>query len=463
VRSRTLLALALLLGLLGLSTPVAVAAEEPSASPTAEPTPTPTPTATATATVTETATVTATPSAAPTSAFTVSDALLRWGINNETNNRGAAPGTFNLISAGRIGDPGAGGQLLTDASSGASWANGRPAGWSAQAGAVRVEKAQPDGTYAAATWAGTKTDRNGAALGGYATNTSFSDHQVVLSGGTGEVDPATGTATIRWTGSFTVVYYSGYSFFYVTDPVLTVEGGVGRLTATLGGYSSDMDDLSQWRAVPDRAGVVLADLGTVDLAQQLGFTATPAYLGVTVTGHDQNTGGSYTGSFPQSFVDFLGSVGTAAYWYSSGGSLDRNKVPLDLAVSYSAGSPILPAAPKTKATKKTTVRNTAKPAPTATATPTASPTTAAAVPVQPAGPALPDVAPAAADAPAAAAGVLAAAQPVGTTLPAQLQPVAATTTPETGWTPWTVGLLLLALAALVTASPHVLRRTSSKS
>jgi hypothetical protein len=246
--------------------------------------------------------------------------------------------------------------------------------------------------------------------------------------------------------------------------VLTVENGVGRLTATLGGYSSDMDDLSQWRAVPERSGVVLADLGTVDLAQQLGFTASPKYLGVTVTGHDQNTSGAWTGSFPQSFVDFLGSVGTAAYWYSSGGSLDRNKVPLDLAVSYSAGAPILPAAPKVKKTKKATVRNSAKPAPTTRATPRATP--AAAVPTQPPGPALPALPAAPEAAPLAAApasaGVLgAAAQPVGTTLPADLRPVAATTPSETGWTPWTAGLLLLALALLVYASPYAFRRTSS--
>ncbi|RNL63000.1 hypothetical protein EFK50_14895 [Nocardioides marmoriginsengisoli] len=380
----------------------------------------------------------------PAGAFEVDDALLRWGINNETNNRGAAPGTFNFVSAGKIGNPGEGGQVLTEASAGAKWANGKPAGWKASEGAVRVEKLRPDGDYGLATWAGLQTDRDGTALGGYAVNTKFSDHQVVLSGGTGSVDRTTKTATISWDGDFTIVYYSGYTFFYVSDPVLTVTQGVGRLTGTMSGYSSDMVDLTKWAAVPTRTNVVIADLGTVDLDKDLGFTASPKYLGVKVTGFDQVTSGQYFGSFPQSFMNFLKTVGIGAYFHSSGGSIDRNKVPLDLAVSYAAGSPIIPKTPEGEGEN-----------PPVTNTPPPPPPSPPARVVQPPGPVLPQQ-PAPVAAPAAAP-VLAGVQPVATVMPA-LVLVSAETDDGGAGGPWVAGTALLVLAALIGAFPFLYQR-----
>lgn len=314
--------------------------EPTESSPTPEPTdssPTPTPTPSPTA------------APVPTGAFTVSDAQVRWGINDESNNRAFAPGTFNFFSAGKIADPGRGNTQLTKA------------GWRQTDGRVSIQKFL-DGSWTAATWEGLRTDTDGQSITG--TNGPFSGHEVVIGGGTGTVDPKNGTASIQWSGSFTVLYYSGYSFFYATDPKLTVTGGVGRLTATLSGFGSSMDDLTQWKPVPPVPGVVLADLGRVDLSKDLGFTATPAYRGVAVNvpGGAQVRSGDSWGSFPQSFIDYQTSSGTGSYWYSSGGAADAHKVAKPVTVSYAAGSPVAVKAPakvkKKKSDKNGSPRNT---------------------------------------------------------------------------------------------------------
>jgi hypothetical protein len=85
--------------------------------------------------------------------------------------------------------------------------------------------------------------------------------------------------------------------------------------------------------------VTLGDVTGVDLTPT-GLTVTPTYLGVTVTppagSPAQATGTPATaGSFPQSFVDFQGRVGTASYWYSSGGGADVRKPTTPLTVSWS--------------------------------------------------------------------------------------------------------------------------------
>ncbi|PZA18967.1 hypothetical protein [Modestobacter versicolor] len=243
----------------------------------------------------------------------VTDAQFRWGLNQEVGNAAFAPGTVNLLSAGRVPSTGPDQQIGADR-------------WAATAGSVRIEKRQPDGSYALATFAGTRTTPAGQPL----TTPSaglWSDHQVVLDGGTGQVDVAAGEATVRWDGDFTVALYSGLTFFHVSDPVLTVAAGRGQVTATLGGYAADRADPTAWLPLPETP-VVLADLGGVVLGAQ-GFTATPAYLGV---GYDPPPGsstavqlreGATWGSFPRSFVDFQVAVGQGSYWYSSGGPTDR--------------------------------------------------------------------------------------------------------------------------------------------
>ena len=103
------------------------------------------------------------------------------------------------------------------------------------------------------------------------------------------------------------------SIFYVSDPVLDVADGHGTLTATVQGYASSVDDPDTWEPV-EPATVTLADLPDVDLSDERGLTVTPAYLGVRVDGVGQVTGDQWTGSFPQSFVDYMDRLGTAAFW-----------------------------------------------------------------------------------------------------------------------------------------------------
>lgn len=265
---------------------------------------------------------------------TVSGVQFRWGFNNESNNTGAAPGTVNLFSAGKLGNPESGNILLSNSTSGATWANGKAAGWKATSGNVWIEKKRTDGTYASATWAGLKTDKDGAALGNYAANTKFSDHQVVVDAGTGTVDPDADNAEITWDGDFTVVFYSGYTFFYVSDPKLTVTDGTGTVTATLGGYGTSMTNPDLWTSLPDTQ-VTLANLQDVDVTAD-GIVATPEYANVPYTapsgGTAQVTTGSHPGSFPQSFVDYVQTTGGGPYWYSTGGSVDKNKAAAPITV-----------------------------------------------------------------------------------------------------------------------------------
>ncbi|MFI5426253.1 hypothetical protein [Aeromicrobium sp. UC242_57] len=169
---------------------------------------------------------TPTPTPSPTLPATtrvIDDAQLRWGINNESNNKAFAPGTFNFLSAGKIGDPGEGNKQISTSDQGATWNNGKAADWKASDGNVALEKFT-NKTWKPATFAGLRTTSAGETMNG---NNGFSNHEVVLSGGTGTVDRTKRTASVQWTGSFTVVYYSGYSFFYVSDPKLTVSGGSG--------------------------------------------------------------------------------------------------------------------------------------------------------------------------------------------------------------------------------------------
>lgn len=324
--------------------------------------------------------------------------VLRWGLNNESSNRAFAPRTYNFFSAGRVPDPGRGGTSVPRSD------------WRQRSGDVRIEKW--DGkAWRAATWAGLTADSSGKPLGSPTAGT-FSNHRFTFSGGTGELDLAAGTAHVEWDGDVTVVYYSGMSMFHVTDPVLDVADGRGTLTATVQGYASSVDDPDTWAPV-EATTVTLADLPKVKLTAA-GLTATPAYLGVRVDGLGQVTGDRWTGSFPQSFVDYMDRLGTAAFWLSSGASTDPFKVALPLSVAFddTAEQPEpTPTAPPTQEP----IDNPVVPPP-ATVTVTAQPAPV----VQPAPPAV--VPPTVAAPPTAAA--------IGA-MPVAAQLVAATPTPQT--------------------------------
>ena len=86
-----------------------------------------------------------TPVSADDDTVELSDAVLRWGMTNEANNAAHAPGTWNFFSAGKIPNPGKGGQTL------------KSDDWRQESGDVEIEKW--DGSaYKDATWDGLKTD-----------------------------------------------------------------------------------------------------------------------------------------------------------------------------------------------------------------------------------------------------------------------------------------------------------------
>jgi hypothetical protein len=223
-------------------------------------------------------------------------------------------------------DPGQGGVAIKQAQ------------WQAASGSTRIEKWNGS-AWQPATWAGLSTDSSGAPLIS-PTEGRFSNHTFVMAGGRGTVDPAAGTARIAWDADVTLLYYSGMSFFHLSDPVLDVAAGRGTVTALLHGFRSSQSDQGVWEEVASRR-VVIADLPAVDVTGERGLVTTPAYAGVLVSGVPQVTGGAGAGSFPQSFVDYLGELGAAAFWYSSGASTDPYKVALPLSVSYDASVPVV--------------------------------------------------------------------------------------------------------------------------
>lgn len=258
---------------------------------------------------------------------TIDDAVFRWGLNNEANAAAFAPGTFNLLSAGIV--------TAASVSDRVTAAN-----WKQSDGDVKILKLQTGGGYAAATFAGLNTNAAGTTV--TTGNGLSSGHVVEISGGSGTVDAAAGTAEIQWTGSFTSAFYSGMTRSWLTDPHLSVAAdGTGMITATLGGYQTSMDDPNLFATIAPVPNVVVATLTGVQVTAG-GFTVTPDYLGRTVNvgeGTPQSTSGPNAGAFPQSFVDFQVLTGQGSYWYSSGGAADVRKPALPVSVSYTAVAP----------------------------------------------------------------------------------------------------------------------------
>lgn len=453
----------------GSATPATTGPESPTVAstptpsdPTTAPTPSaPTPSAATTApppsdpTASPTVQPTDEPSSAPTGAFSVSDAVLRWGVNDESNNRAFAPGTFNFLSAGVIPDPGQGGKTIVNG----KWAHTGVTAWRARQGDVAIEKVTSDGAVPA-TWAGLSTGPDGEPILSPSSGI-HTGHQVVVSGGTGTVDAAAGTARIAWKGSFSVAYYSGMTFFTVKDPTLVVSRGTARITATASGYASSMDDLTKWSAVAPRQ-VTLAELTAADLSRERGFTSPAAYLGVR---YDAPAGaarqvrtGDHWGAFPASMLAFLEKVGMSSYWYSSGGAADRAKVAHPVSISWDAAQALEPEVPAEDgdttpaATPSTTV-----------APPPPSYPTAGVAPVQPVGPALPQQDSLLPSLPAVPTELPLADFPAAAHQPptAYALSAAPAATPDTSGQPWEwlLGALLLLGAAGLTASTTVLNRS----
>lgn len=257
------------------------------------------------------------------------NAEFRWGLNQQTAGPSHGPG-HNLLSAGDISGALSGpNQQITESD------------WRARSGDVTIEKRSSTGSTTTATWQGTKTDRSGTEFSG--SSDKHSGLEMVFSKGVGSVDSAAGTAEIEWDGTVSALYYSGFVYLTISDPVLTVTRSSAVVTATLGGHRSDRENPGEWSPMP-RTEVVLADLprGAIELGGENGFAVSPNYLGIRYDARSgeatQTRTGEFWGAFPADFVDFASEAGGGSFWYSSGTS-DEKKIPLPMAISWNSGKP----------------------------------------------------------------------------------------------------------------------------
>ncbi len=268
---------------------------------------------------------TAPASAAP-SAGTIDDATLTWGLNGESGG-GAYFGGCNFLSAGTAGNTGSS-RVWTEADG----------FYATTAGNVTIKKPDSSGALQNASWATKCLDPSGKAVSA-ASTTSLTGNVAVITGGSGSV-ASDGSRQISWTGSFTIAFYGGMTYWTAANPVLTLDAsGNGQLTATASGYGTSMEDMSQWVPISPRS-IVLATVHGASVTDS-GLTVTPDYLGVAVntgSGTAQSTTGAAWGSFPQNFVDFQALTGQSSYWYSSGGSRDAAKPTTPLTVSYTTST-----------------------------------------------------------------------------------------------------------------------------
>ncbi|MHA7272169.1 hypothetical protein ACX80Z_01930 [Arthrobacter sp. TMT4-20] len=272
-----------------------------------------------------------------------SNGQLRWAINTEAGS-GAFFGGCNFLSAGVPGDTGS--SRLWSADDGF---------YRAQDGNVSIQKPDSAGGWKRASWATKCLDPTGRAVG-TAPSEQGTGAQLVMDEGVGAVDLVEGTAELQWQGTFSVVFYGGLTYWWATDPQLSVVDGEGTLSATLSGYGSDMNDTSKWTELsPTR--VVLATLSDVELGAT-GISVLPDYRGIEIVprggGTAQVREGEHWGGFPQSFVDFQGETGQQAYWYSSGGVRDNVKPAAPLYISYDANKPVPVVIPEETAFSATT-------------------------------------------------------------------------------------------------------------
>ncbi|PQZ91551.1 hypothetical protein CQ018_12955 [Arthrobacter sp. MYb227] len=260
----------------------------------------------------------------------VSDVTLSWGLNLESGAGAFQPGACNFISAGKAGNSGAS----------RAWTEGD--GFYKQAeGNVAIVKDGPDGSTINTSWANKCQTGAGGPVAAVGLD-KVSNNKVVLSKGTGTVDTAAKTANIKWTGSFTSVFYSGLTYWSATNPELTVKAdGTATLTATASGYGASMDDPDAWEALAPQK-ITLANLKGVEVDSD-GFIQAPEYKEVTTPSSvtNQITTGANWGAFPQDFIEFQGKTGAQPYWYSSGGGADPRKVATDLAVNWDAKPPVV--------------------------------------------------------------------------------------------------------------------------
>lgn len=232
----------------------------------------------------------------------VTNATFEWSISEEMQSPPPFGGC-NYLSAGK--------------------SDGTEATYAATSGDVTVVN-----NGATPTW-GTKCAGVGADM----------DQRVIWSGGTGTVDPATGEATIAFTGAVSISFYGGLAPFFIENPVLTVAAdGTGQIVGTLGGFASSQENPMEKTPMPSVDDIVIADLDGVDGDNENGFVTVPLYGGVVYDAPEGATPQNRTtpgwGSWPTGFVDFHIDSGLSSYWYHSGGATDPKKAPAAITVTY---------------------------------------------------------------------------------------------------------------------------------
>ena len=306
----------------------------------------------------------------------VSSAVFQWAMNDESGSAGYAPGTCNFFSAMVSGNSG-GGQWPNNVQSGSDgeFLVGGPDQdvlWRPKDGNVSILKPNADGQLVAQTWANKCLTRTGARTN---TRGAVSESIINIEKGSGTVDPTTNSASIKWVGSWTVVYYSGMTYWSATNPVLEVTNGQGAIKARVSGFGASMQDPDAALKPLQAREVTLATLKNVAVTKT-GITVTPEYKGVEVKNPEgaspQTRTGENWGSWPADFVAFQGETGQHSYWYSTGSSGDARKPALPVTITWPQidDAP----APQPGPTQEPTPAPTADPSPAPTAEPTPAPT-----------------------------------------------------------------------------------------
>ena len=274
----------------------------------------------------------------------ISGATFEWSVSDEAN-AGAFNGSCNFMSAGE-----------SDGSQGT---------YRATDGDATVLKLTAAGTHAPISDYTTRCrDADGVAV--TAAGTRRLGQKVRYVNGVGTADPVTGEVSIQWRGTFSNNFYGNLTPFWFKDPQLTVDAaGTGRITATVGGYISSVDNPDERELGVPRDGVVIAELRGVGSRNTEGFVATPIYRGVTYESTDAPQSRFYDGwgAWPTPLVDYMTYLGLGAYWYSSGGAADVRKPPAPISVGFGPGT-----APSTTTTSTTVGGSSTTTVPTTTTT-----------------------------------------------------------------------------------------------
>ncbi len=282
----------------------------------------------------------------------LTEATFEWAVSDEANT-GAFNGSCNFMSAGE--------------------SDGYQGTYTATDGDATVLKLTAANTYAPISDYSTRCrDKDGVAV--TAAGTRRLGQKVRYVNGTGTADPVTGEVSIQWRGTFSNNYYGHLTPFWFKDPLLTVDAnGNGRVTATVGGYRSSIDNPDVRELADPMPGVVIAELRNVSSRNTEGFVVTPIYQGVTYDSNDVPQIRIYNGwgSWPTPFVDAMSNLGLGAYWYTTGGAADARKPAAPISVGFGEGT-----APSTTTT--TTIvggSSTSTTTPTTTTTPSSTTTT----------------------------------------------------------------------------------------